>query len=978
MTTTIGKVEYLVGADGKLLEREIRRVGAKAGKTGGNAAAKNFQQAFDGQLSGPGTMALRSWSQKMAKQGKSTGLLTGDAFSKALFRTIQARARSSQSLLANLFAFEDDGSLDKYAKRFDNVTLAIGDLEGHLRTVQREGRMTDATFRDISERIKVWGVRALEAERQTAALAESQKKLGNELDDNSTRVERFSHRMTTFAGQLDRHQSLWKRLSANTRQWTLIVGAVIASFGELAGLGSAAGSGLFVLAGAFSSAILGVGSLIAAFVYLNKDLKDLPAAVRPAAAAFGRLKESFGGLQEEIGVNAFSGTEGAFDSLTRTVKALRPAFAAVGKSINRLVTDLASGLAPGTKSFENLYGFVEKSAPIFERLMRVVGKLGNSLLTAFNRPSMQRAISNLLGYVELLFDRFDNFVNSRGFDEWLEHGERIFGAFGKLLDTTGRLLNDMVTDTTVKQLTDFIGHIDGFLQGGGRDIIDFAQKLDLFGLLAKMLDKLGKALEPLAGPMADFAEGLNSVVNSGIDTLSGVFNDVAKALAPFVQALADFVKNNPKLVADSLLAIAAGFVAIKAVGIATNITKGLAGFIGLASTKNTNKLHALAGAIAGVALAWAGAAATANADPKTEGGAAGGGLFQSIAGGALTGATIGSVLPVIGTGIGALIGAVGGLLSNAITSMLSDQENVWKNGLSQLFDPSDYSGDVIGPIKRWWNEDMVPIFENGWQQLSDFFTVSIPKFFSDIIAPWQNGWNQLATFFEETRMKFENGWNQIVSFFTVSIPGFFASIGPAFQNGWNQITNWFETNVLAKFRNGWNQIVNFFTKEIPRWGSQVWTNIVAAVGTWKSAFEAGFQKVWATIVVWFTKVANKIGTLLGLISQGQAAGSNAGASIGTGLAAASGTVLTRPTRLLAGEDGPEAIVPLRRSLSRVDPSVRWLSALAQGKSPAMASGGIVGGRSVQIAEGAIVVQGSLNPARTALDVLSRVAEVVAG
>jgi Arc/MetJ-type ribon-helix-helix transcriptional regulator len=58
------------------------------------------------------------------------------------------------------------------------------------------------------------------------------------------------------------------------------------------------------------------------------------------------------------------------------------------------------------------------------------------------------------------------------------------------------------------------------------------------------------------------------------------------------------------------------------------------------------------------------------------------------------------------------------------------------------------------------------------------------------------------------------------------------------------------------------------------------------------------------------------------------------------LGAAGGT-FTSPTRMLIGEAGPEALVPLNRPLSLVDPSVRWLSAIAQGKATeSMAAGGI--------------------------------------
>ena len=40
-----------------------------------------------------------------------------------------------------------------------------------------------------------------------------------------------------------------------------------------------------------------------------------------------------------------------------------------------------------------------------------------------------------------------------------------------------------------------------------------------------------------------------------------------------------------------------------------------------------------------------------------------------------------------------------------------------------------------------------------------------------------------------------------------------------------------------------------------------------------------------------------------------------------------------------GEAGPEAVVPLNRPLDQVDPSVRWLSAIAQGLTPPPSTAG---------------------------------------
>lgn len=68
-----------------------------------------------------------------------------------------------------------------------------------------------------------------------------------------------------------------------------------------------------------------------------------------------------------------------------------------------------------------------------------------------------------------------------------------------------------------------------------------------------------------------------------------------------------------------------------------------------------------------------------------------------------------------------------------------------------------------------------------------------------------------------------------------------------------------------------------------------------------------------------------------------------------------------------GEDGPEAIVPLARDLSKVDPSVRWLSALAQGKG--MASGGVSTGKSIDASGWIIQTPG--DPKAAAQEVINR-------
>lgn len=90
---------------------------------------------------------------------------------------------------------------------------------------------------------------------------------------------------------------------------------------------------------------------------------------------------------------------------------------------------------------------------------------------------------------------------------------------------------------------------------------------------------------------------------------------------------------------------------------------------------------------------------------------------------------------------------------------------------------------------------------------------------------------------------------------------------------------------------------------------------------------------------------------------------------------AAGGVVSNPLVIRSGEAGPEAIVPLNRPLHQVDPSVRALSAAAQGYGlPAATSSG----KTLNVEAGAIVVSGVTDPDHAAAGVLMRVVEYVNG
>ena len=174
--------------------------------------------------------------------------------------------------------------------------------------------------------------------------------------------------MNGFGNSLHNLSGGWRSLSANTRQWTLIVGAVIGAMSQLAGLASAAGSGIFVLAGALSGLITGGIFAGVAFARFLGDLERVPEVLLPARAAFDRFGDTVSEVMDAMTVAAFRDTERAWNRFGEVIRDLQPGFEAIGTVVNKLITDLADNL--DTSTVENLNGFLAGSAKILDRVVR--------------------------------------------------------------------------------------------------------------------------------------------------------------------------------------------------------------------------------------------------------------------------------------------------------------------------------------------------------------------------------------------------------------------------------------------------------------------------------------------------------------------------------------------------------------------------------------------------------------------------------
>ena len=1067
MAAVWARAEVILDANGELLPAQVRRAATRAGIEGGRAASASFTRSF-GQGAGRGLDSAMGEALKKV----SAQFSLGGAWDKMFTRSGQELGRS--------FVKGFGESTKTFRLEFDEFRRIIRGLGGDMdRLAIGPGFVDDIgelhqVFEDTDESVRrtsdgftiLW--RELEAGTPTI------NKVTDALNDNTESVKRSSRFWEIFNKSsnkmidtwkkiggggggggggilgdlnsgLEHHGSIWKNLSHNTRQWTLIIGAVIGGMGQLAGLASAAGSGLFVLAGALSGLVTGAGFMVVAFTRFLGDLEKVPEAVRPAREAFDEFGKTFGEVMGEMTVHAFKDTERAWKHFGEVVVALQPGFNAIGDVVNKLITDLSDNL--DTTMVENLNGFLEGSARILDRVTRAIGRVGEALLIAFNNPQFQQSLGEFLGWIDLITDRFAAFLTGPGFDEWLEHGRSVFGAFGALLDTTGRLLNDLVTDETIGQLVAFIENIDRFLQGGGKGILDFAQELDIFGLLAKGLADFGDALEPLAGPMKDFAEGLNDVVESGIDTLAPIIEDIAEALAPFVQGIANFMKENPKGVADALIAIGGAFLILKGakVGMAaidmlafsTSMTAG-----GTAIRRfDVAKLGKIGSGLAGIGLIAAGTLIPESFWDQFN-------IESHLPQSVLTGAGIGAmIVPGWGIPIGAALGLVyslftefeltmndvglnlvglfvGGPFGQAaghaaefFAGLVPDEWATSDNPFERFVSEFATNVEEFGTTLTTVAEEVGKLFDGSTEDVGEF-ELAMNTFFenqktawdtwtTDLTTNWDTMWTTLqdpakrdalaiaiGTWLGEQYTKWETWGTDVLSSWTTTWdtlddPKFWDGIAVAIGTWLDLIKTYFSTK-LSEAKGAWDlfwgnlpaaaqgsaSIIKTETSNLVRDASNTLKLMPSYVGAqWDSfwgSLSGAVEDAYWDVVHW-------VGLIIAAAQSAASASSgvSGGHAKAPSNASAAGGLFFGPSRRLIGEAGPEAVVPLNRSLMMVDPSVRWLSAIAQGKAPGMASGGIVGGGRTLTIEN-INVNEVGDSRRTANDVIERFAEYVNG
>ena len=817
---------------------------------------------------------------------------------------------------------------------------------------------------------------------------------------------KFQSNIRGVTSSLTTQSSAWRQLSANTRQWILISGAVVAAGESIAALGSAITPGLFNLGAAFTSLGIGAGVTISAFVGLGGELDGIPAAARPAAEAMRRLGDAFGVLGDEITVAAFGNAAKDFDSLGDTVRGLSPAFQRVAKVVGSLFSDFAKNIAPGTKGFETLNKLVDIAADQFDKMVRTLGKVAQAFGNVFTNPAVQKSVNNLIDGVDGLVEKFLEFTESDGLGRWWSRADRIFASLGGLLTATATMFSNLVDDGAITRLTNFIDTLAAFMPNL-EDLFNIFGELDIFGLLAEALNDISDALQPLAGPLTDFATGLNAVVHSGIDQLAGFIEPIAAALAPFVQGLADFMNENPDAIASGILGIAAAFVVLKGIDGIAGVAAAVGGL--KSSFKGLTWKSLLGGLTIGALGAWIVSQFTIE-DSDVDASS------QKLSSG-LTAVIVGAFAGLqVGGPIGALIGAAAAAIVTRLTQEwdLLTSEIDWNpfNGSKNAVDWGEFGAQFAEDLPQFF-ENIAPAWVEGWEtSLFSVARTAINDFFTGLPASLAGWWAPIQAQLDADLATMGATWAGWVAGLQIGWDTFWASLPNALSAAWTVIsttvtTGW--TTVTTAFTSFTGTLVgmwNGFWTGLSGLAAGAWAVITGVVsGAWSTITGAftgaigtlvgmwnGFWSglggvvggVWAGIV---STVRGAVNTVIGIINGMISAINRAIGSIESlsgGLinlpnipnlpkAAAGMAATTGPT--LAGEAGAEMIIPLTRPLSQVDPAVRAIAAAIRGNgSIGSGTSGLGASKVTHVEAGAITIVEAGNGRQTATAVLDRLVE----
>ncbi|MET0711943.1 MAG: hypothetical protein ABWZ30_05515 [Jiangellaceae bacterium] len=719
---------------------------------------------------------------------------------------------------------------------------------------------------------------------------------------------------------------------------SLLMGLLGIATALASSLAYAVGGAILALGPMLAAAAAGVAVLVLAIQGMSDKTK---AALKPLTKYFDDLGkqvsgELFGNLKQQIK-----------DLLPLLNEFLSPLLMDSAKALRGVIDELVGAL--------NRPEIKDSLATLTESLPKILGSLGSALVSVFTGvlgviAAISPLVEPIAAKIADVAQTFSNWANSaEGKNKIADFFEKAWDSATKVWDILkelGAVIGTVFSsgkdtgDDFLTSIADGLKTFNDQLNSpeGQEKLKDFFQQAkDLASGLMDVLGKVASGIENLNTPEAE--QALNNLINivNGVTNalvwMGEVFSSVMNFLATKGGGLSDFGDGVRKTWNTAYDAVAHFFEAIGT---------------------------------------WFGNAWQSAVDWVTN-----------------TATTISTFFTELPGKIGAWLGDLGGTLLTWFTNGWNAAVTFWTDTV-----PTFIAGipnmilEALGAGVGF----LLVFFYNSWTEGIKFWTETLPQFIAGIpdklTAILTAGTNALSTWFTTMWTGVTSWWTGTAWPWLSSLPGKLWDVlkaspgvlGNWFGLMWGNVTSWW-TNTAWPWISGlpgkvWDAVKNN-TSILADWFKGMWTGVTSwwdgTAWPWISGLPGKLKGVFSNL---WTNVATEVGNAIKGAINSFIRGFNANNGPLPDLPLfARGGIVDSPTLGILGEAGREAVVPLTRPLSQVDPEVRALAAFARGQDPSKYGGGANangGGKVVNIHPGAVqLTMPTQDPEQAANAVLDR-------
>jgi hypothetical protein len=907
-----GEIEIIANGDG--LERSIRREVGKAGpamEKEGQSLWKQFRSGWDKDSEKDTDVSMRRL-QKRIQRHQGGFARAGDMIGRAF-------GRGSRNDLLNAF-----GGFVSLAPRI------VGALSG------------------VAGWVAGLGAHLQELATSGGGLTGIAEKLGGGLSSLAAGIPGLVAAAVAVGVTIQIIIAILPALGAAV---SLVTGLVLALAGSL---GFALVGALAAVAGALVPFAAGIGVAALAMGGLSKKSEGLK-----------QLKDTWKDLQKTAAKAVFGKDGAGLKNLDPILKSLKPLITGVGGALNGLLESL--GKAAKGKQFQDMMKGIGDVLPgMVTKIGGIAGKLGVGLGQAF--VAAEPLITRFLGFVDKLADKFVAFStpNKKGKSGLSE----FFTEAQKSMDIIFPMIEDIIV-------------IIGDLMGAGKETGD-----NIFKSIAEQVQKIvewlatpegKKAIEQWFKDAQDLAGALGGIVSQVIAFVDALDTPTSRATLLQILAAVEDIIGAMVWAADTADAWNSAVVAA-GVAIVQWFQALPAMILGLVATLKANVVIAFqeitTGVMATINDIWAfiGPALMGIVNVVKMMALAFIQVFIDLANELVGNSIIPDMIMAIVGWFARLPGMIAGVLGD-----LAGRFVIWLAGVPQKIQSA--VGLVVGAFGGLAGKAIARA--GNIAKSFGAWVAGLPAKARAIVTAVASGFAGLAS---KAIAKAGSIAARFASW-VASLPGKARSVANSIAAGFGGLASKVIAkagSIAAKFaswvaglpgkaRTAANAIANAFSglaskviskagdlgSKLASWGSKA----VARAGTVASNIVSKFSGLASRIV-------NAIGTIIPKIKMPTIKVPTVVAKVITPKKAAGGIAIG-PQHVIVGEAGPEAIVPLDRMLSRVDPAVRALSAFAQGKTmPGGGSSAPSIGRNIEVG-GITINTPTSDPRAVASEVVNR-------